>query len=145
MLDDDKRMEDGTLDPEVLERISKVEEGPPSPLAAPKSGPPLTTRVPKQKVLPSEQSPSNPTRRGDYSSRERKYPASAAGGVGSYFPPSHPRRLTIPPSFPRWLTIPLSKASPTTAKLTPSTCDPGDAEIDVGIEVPHGMYCDEIN
>jgi hypothetical protein len=47
-LDDDERMEHGILDVKVLERISKMELGPPSPFVAPICSPPPTTQAPKQ-------------------------------------------------------------------------------------------------
>lgn len=131
-LDDAEQQADGTEDVENRERRLKMEEGPPSPPATPTYGPPPTTRVPKKKVTPPGQlTPvAESGRRGESSSRERRDPTQTAGegGVGSYFPPSLPRRLT---------TL-LSNASIATTQMSPSTHYPV-GEPDGDVEDPHGI------
>ena len=117
------------MDVDVLERRLRLEEGPPSPPATPTSSPPPMTRVPKHKVVPSAQSNVGTGLRDDSSSRERKDPIAAVGGVGSYFPHSLPRRLT---------TL-LSNATPATAQISPSMYHSGGTEPDRDIEDPHGI------
>jgi hypothetical protein len=109
--------------PNRWKRLRK-REGTPGPPATPKSGSPSTTRVPKQKRPPSAQSPSKPACHGDSSFREHMHPTLSAGGVGSYFPPS----------LPRGLTVLLSNAKSVTAQISSSTYHASGAEPDGDVE-----------
>ena len=112
---------DTSLDAAAREKILQGEEGPNSPPATPTDGPPPSTRTPKQKI-------GSPARRDDSGSRERKE-ASPSGGVGSYFPPSLPRRFT---------TL-LSSVAPAAAQMSPSTHRHGAGDEGEEAEDPHGI------
>ena len=116
------------MDIEGLDRSLKTEECPPGPPATPPFGPPPTTRVPKQKVVPLAQSNAVTGCCDDSSSRECRGPTTAVGGVGSYFPHPLPRRLT---------TL-LSNVTLAMAQTSPSTCHSDRIEQDGDIEGPHG-------
>lgn len=123
----DEIEKDAATDPDAREKILKTEEGPSSPPATPTEGPPPTTRTPKHKIDNPPHDP--PVRRDSSGSRERKEMSSSAGGVGSYFPPSLPRRLT---------TL-LSNAGPAAAQMSPSTHKRGAGDIHDDMEDLHGI------